>query len=115
MTSAAGPIDSGKVTAHLSAWLGAFLNADTTATVEASFQDASGKELGTLATDPIDTTKLPKAERGSTGLALCEKSGAVPQGTRQIVYTFHAKSTGTSGDYLGLGDNFSLELTKSTP
>jgi len=58
VTAAAAPIDIGKVTAHLSAWLGAYLNSDTTATVEASFQDASGKELGTLS-PPIRLTALP--------------------------------------------------------
>ena len=114
-TPATTQIDAGKVTAHLSAWLGGFLKSDTTAAVEASFHDASGRELGTLATDPFDSSALPKAQSGSTGLTLCEKPGSVPRGTRKIVYTFQAKATGNSGDYLALGDNFSLELTEATP
>ena len=111
VTPAARQIDAGKVTAHLAAWLGGYLKSDTTGTIEASFQDGSGKVLGTLSTDPFDSSTLPQAPRGSTGLTRCEKTGAVPDGTRKIVYTFDAKSTGGSGDYLGLGDNFSLVLT----
>lgn len=113
VSPASAQIDAGKVTAQLSAWLGAFLNSDTTATVEVSFLDASGKVLGTLSTDTLDTSKLPKAPSGSTGLQLCQKSGPVPAGTRKMVYTFHGKATGNSGDYLALGDNFSLELTSA--
>lgn len=109
---AAEKIDAGKATARISAYLGGFLNSDTTSTIAVSFQDDSGKELGTLATDPVDTLQLPKAEKGSTGLTLCEKSGSVPAGTRRIVFTWHATATGSSGDYLALGDNFSLFLTE---
>ncbi|MGO8813578.1 MAG: hypothetical protein ACLQVG_02790 [Terriglobia bacterium] len=110
VSAAAAKIDQKIVTAAISAYLGGFQNADTTSTLTASFQDAAGKELGTLQTQPVNMTQLPKAERGSTGLRLCENSGPVPAGTKKIVFTWSAKTTGTSGDYLALGDNFSLVL-----
>jgi len=107
----AAEIDKGNVTAKISAYLGGFLESDTSGTVSASFQDADGKELGKVETKPYETKTLPKPEKGSSGLTLCEASGAVPAGTRKIVYTWKASATGTSGDYLGLGDNFSLVLS----
>jgi hypothetical protein len=111
VASAADAIDKGKVTAATQAWLGAFHGADTTSTIDLSYQDAAGKELGKLATTPVDTNSLPKAQSGDTGLVLCQTKGAVPAGTRKILFTWHAKSTGESGQYLALGDNFSLVLT----
>ncbi len=111
ISSAADAIDKGKVTAATQGWLGAFHGADTTSTIDLSYQDANGKELGILSTTPVDTNALPKAASGDTGLILCQTKGAVPAGTRKIVFTWHAKSTGESGQYLALGDNFSLTLT----
>ncbi len=115
ISAASSDIDKGNVTADASAWLGGFQDADTTSVIEVSFQDASGKELGKFATDPVDMTKLPKPERGSTSLVLCQKSATVPAGTRKIVFTWHAKATGDSGDFLALGDNFTLSLAKPKP
>jgi hypothetical protein len=112
---ASADIDKGTVTATVSAWLGGFQNSDTANILEVSFQDAAGKELGMIATDPVDTSKLPKAERGGTSLVLSQKSGSVPAGTRSIVFTWHGKATGASGDYLALGDNFALVLSKPQP
>jgi hypothetical protein len=110
VTPSAKQIDGGDVTAAISAYLGGFLNSSTTATISASFQDATGKELGKIETKPYDTATLPKAERGSAALTECDASGAVPSGTRKIVFTWKAKALDDSGDYLGLGDNFSLTL-----
>jgi hypothetical protein len=112
ISSLSADIDKKLLSASVSAYLGGFLNGDTTGTVTASFQDASGAELGRIETTPYDTKLLPKAERGSTGLVECKASGAVPAGTRKIIYTWKARATGDSGDYLGLGDNFSLVLAK---
>ena len=112
VSSLAADIDKKSVTASVSAYLGGFLNSDTTGVVTAYFQDASGAELGKIETTPYDTKQLPKAERGSTGLVQCQASGTVPAGTRKIVYTWKANAIGDSGDYLGLGDNFSLVLSK---
>jgi hypothetical protein len=103
-------IDKKTVTATVSAYLGGFKDSDTTGQVVASFQDASGSELGKIETPPYDTKQLPKREKGSTGLTPCQASGSVSAGTRKIAYTWKANSTGTSGDYLGLGDNLSLVL-----
>jgi len=110
---AADQIDKGKIRAAASGWLGGFHGADTTSVVELTFQDASGKPLGTLATSPVNMNGLPKAQSGDTGLLLCKTDGVVPAGTRKIVFTWHAKSTGESGQYLALGDNFSLTLTSA--
>lgn len=111
----ASEIDKKAVTATVSAQLGGFKDSDTTGQVIASFQDASGSELGKIESSPYDTKQLPKAEKGSTGLTPCEASGPVPAGTRKIIYTWKANATGTSGDYLGLGDNFSLVLAAAQP
>lgn len=111
LSASAGEIDKQSVTATISAYLGGFLGSSTTGQVIASFQDTTGKELGKIESQRYDTAGLPKAERGSTGLVLCQASGEVPQGTRKIVFTWKADATDDSGDYLGLGDNFSLVLT----
>ena len=108
-------IDKNIVTAAISAYLGGFKEADTTSTLTASFQDASGKELGKLSTNPYRASELPKAERGDTGLLLCQASGTVPSATRKIVFTWRAYATGDSGSYIGLGDNFTLVLNKPKP
>lgn len=111
VASSADEIDKGGVTASINAELGGFHNSNTTGQVLASFQDASGKELGSIETKPYDTATLPKAERGDTGLVLCQASGKVPAGTRKIVYTWKATRTDNTGDdHLSLGDNFSLTL-----
>ena len=111
----ADDIDKNTVSATISAYLGGYRESDTTGTLTASFQDASGKELGTLQTKPYDTKAIPKAESGSTGLLPCQASGSVPSGTRKIVFTWRAYATGDSASYLGLGDNFSLVLNKPRP
>jgi hypothetical protein len=111
----ADDIDKNTVSATISAYLGGYKESDTTATLMAAFQDASGRELGTIQTKAYDTKEIPKAERGSTGLLPCQTSGLVPSGTRKIVFTWRAYSTGDSGSYLGLGDNFSLVLNQPRP
>ena len=113
VSAGAAKIDANKVTVTISAYLGGYRDADTTSVLNASFQDVDGKELGSLVTDPVDTKALQQAAKGSTSLALCEKSGSLPAGTKKIVFTWHAKSTGDSADYLALGDNFLLQLTAS--
>ena len=115
VTAAAADIDQNKVTAKATAYLGAFYDADTTSQVTISFQDDAGKVLGEMATAPCDTKSLPKAERGSTGLAPYQASHSLPSGTRRTVFTWKAKATGDSGSYLALGDNFSLVLSVPPP
>jgi hypothetical protein len=111
VSTLAAEIDKDAVKATVSAYLGGFIDSDTTGKVITSFQDASGNELAKIETAPYDTKQLTKAEKGSTGLTRCEVSGPVPSGTRKIVYTWKANAIGDSSDYLGLGDNFSLVLT----
>ncbi|MFZ1156802.1 MAG: hypothetical protein WAO10_03415 [Candidatus Sulfotelmatobacter sp.] len=111
----AADIEKNVVTASISAYLGGFHNGDETGTLIASFQNASGKELGEIETKPYVPKELPKAEKGSTGLTLCQASGKVPASTKKIVFTGKVVATGKSSDYLGLGDNFSLVLTKLQP
>jgi hypothetical protein len=115
VTPASSDIDQNKVIAKAAVYLGAFHDADTTSQVTISFQDDAGKVLGEMATAPCDTKSLPKAERGSTGLAPYQAGHPVPSGTRKIVYAWKAKATGDSGSYIALGDNFSLELSVPPP
>src|SRR6185437_10769336 len=100
---AASQVDAGEVKATISAYLGAFIGADTSSEIIAVYQDASGKELGRTTTQQYNTNTLAKAEKGSTGLILCEASGMVPVGTRTIVYIWKAEATGESNSYLALG------------
>jgi hypothetical protein len=111
VASLAADIDKNAVTADASAYLGGYIDGDTTGQVTASFQDASGQELGKIQTEPYDTAKLPKPDKGGTGLVFCHVTGKVPAGTKRIVYTWDAHASGDSGDHLGLGDDFSLKLT----
>lgn len=111
VASAAEEIDTSKVMAAISGYLGAYIDSDTTTLIHASFEDKDGKELATISTEPVNTATLPKAERGSTGLSLVQKKGPVPAGTRKIVYTWTARAAGDSNSYLGLADNLSLVLT----
>jgi len=112
IASSAEAVDAGKVSATIQAFLGGFLESDTTSVISASFLDSKGAELGSMETDPIDVAKLPKATSGSTGLSPCQKTGIVPAGTRSIVFAWKARATGDSNSYIALGDNFSLVLTK---
>lgn len=105
-------VDAGKVEAKVSGYVGGFLKADSTVVLVASFQDADGKELGTLETKPYDSAALPKPEAGSASLVAMENTGAVPAQTRRIVFKVVARATGTSGDYLGLADNLALTLSE---
>ena len=111
VASIATQIDAGGVGAHVSAYLGGFSDSDTSGEVIAIFDDAAGKELARISTQPYNTSRLPKPPRGDTSLVLCEASAKVPAGTRSIVYVWKGEAKGTSADHLALGDDFSLVLS----
>jgi hypothetical protein len=112
VAAAAEKIDAGKATARISAYLGGLVDGDTSGVISASFQDAAGKELATMATDPFDAAKLTKCERGSTGLTPVEKSAAVAAQTRKIVFTWTGQATATPipTSALAIASRLSLHL-----
>ncbi|HWA61415.1 MAG TPA: hypothetical protein VG939_08570 [Caulobacteraceae bacterium] len=112
LSGAAADIDAGKVRARISGELGGYRDSDTTAWVEAVFEDGAGRVLATLKTVPFDPAALPAPERGSTSLTPLQAQGPVPAGTRKARFRFVAKATGASGSYLGLSDDLALVLTK---
>lgn len=112
VSALAADIDAGKVTARLAGELGGYRDSDTTAWIEAAFEDGAGRPLGALKTDNVDTSSLPAPERGSTSLGPVQNEGPIPAGTRKVRFRFVAKPTGASGSYLGLADKLSLTLNK---
>lgn len=110
VSGVAQDIDAGRIEAQLSGYLGAFVDADSTAQIIATYLDAQGKELGKLETAPINAATLPKPQVGSAALTPVQAGGVVPANTRKIVVKVYAKATGDSGDFLGLADNLSLVL-----
>jgi len=88
VTQSASDIDRNLLTASISAYPGGFRDSDTTSILIASFQGASGTELGKGVTKPYDGRNIPKAPKGGTGLVSCQASEIVPAGTKKIVFTW---------------------------
>ncbi len=104
-------IDEGKVAVTLSGYFGAYRESDTTDHLVATFQDESGKSLGSMETALVDTKALPAVEKGATSLMFLDAHGTLPKGTRNVEVKLVAKATGESGSYLAVADNLSLVLT----
>ncbi|HEV3231004.1 MAG TPA: hypothetical protein VG245_01990, partial [Candidatus Dormibacteraeota bacterium] len=81
VSSGGGGIDSWGKRYVLSGWLGGFGSQGDSATVSASFEDASGRQLGVASIGPV--TSLSR--HSTTELVKAETSGVVPDGTRRIV------------------------------
>jgi hypothetical protein len=112
LASFAADIDAGKVSAHVSGEVGGYREADTTAWVEADFEDAAGKPVGVVKTAPFEPATLPAPTVGGTSLTLLQADGPVPAGARKARFRFVAKPTGASANYLAAGDDFALVLRR---
>jgi uncharacterized protein YdbL (DUF1318 family) len=119
---AAKDIDSGRVTANISGYIGALRTTAVTTQMVASFQDGTGKNLGQLTTSEVSATDLPASNSGGS-IVFREQSGPVPSGTRQILFQWQAKPAAARQDASGngsqtppapvaFGDNFSLIIRR---
>jgi hypothetical protein len=105
VAGAAAQIDGGGVPATLSALLGGYLTQTDSATVTATFLNAAGAAVGTLAIGPVS----PDDRRQATTLLARSASATVPAGTRSISVRIDAtRSEGAFND--GYADNVSLTL-----
>lgn len=118
VTSFAGDIDAGTMTANLSGYLGGFATQDDNITVTAHFLGAGSTELGTLSIGPVLAADRVVGGGAVSTLIYSDGSVAVPVGTQfiELVVT----STRTAGTYNdGYADNLSLTLShgglQSTP
>jgi NHL repeat len=101
-------IDEGRRLASLSGLLGGYEKQADAATVEASFRDRAGKEIGKLQIGPVsaddrsyNTTLLPRNAKGT-----------VPTGTRAIQVRVTLKRVGTAPKYNdAYADSLALTLT----
>jgi len=120
---AAKDIDSGRVTANISGYIGALRGIAVTTQIVASFQDGTGKNLGQLETGIVSAADLPASNSGAASIVFREQSGPVPSGTRQILFQWQAKPAAARKDASGngsqsppapvaFGDNFSLIIRR---
>ncbi len=108
IASLAGQVDTGKLTATLSGWLGGYSSQGDHAVVRADFLDSGANPLGACVIGPVTS-----AERGNvTGMLFRESSAAVPPLTRAIRVT--VQMTRLAGSYNdGYADELSLVLSAS--
>jgi hypothetical protein len=105
VASDAARIDAGSESATLSALLGGYLTQTDSATVTATFLNAGGATVGTLAIGPV----TPDDRGSATTLLSRSASAAVPAGTRSI--SVRIDTTRNEGAYNdGYADNVSLTL-----
>ncbi len=105
VSAAAPEIDGANVGATLSALLGGYSSQTDSTTVTATFLNAAGGPLGSLALPAV----TPADRSSSTGLLGRVAHGVVPVGTRRISVRIEAtRGEGSYND--GYADNITLEL-----
>lgn len=109
VSAAASAIDHGTVGFALSGWLGGWDARPESATLTASFIDASGNATG----NPVTIADVDaKARNNVTALVRRQAGGVVPAGTRQIIVTVQFLS-GMESYSNAFADNLSLTLNGS--
>jgi hypothetical protein len=99
----ASALSGGGTTYTLSGWLGGEGGQGDDATLHAAFQTATGTTLATATIGPV----TPKERDDNTELLKVSTSGAIPQGTRQVLVTLvFQRDFGAYND--GDADNLSL-------
>ncbi|CAF1165920.1 unnamed protein product [Adineta steineri] len=99
-------IDSGKVSANLSGWLGGYLGQDDNAKVTLNFNNQDGTKIGSAITiGPV----LSSDRKSITGLVARQSAGKVPAGTRSM--NVLVDFTLTYGDNDGCVDNIAVVLS----
>jgi len=105
VVGSAAQVDAGGLSATLSALLGGYQTQTDSATVTATFLNAGGATLGTLAIGPV----TPDDRQSATTLLSRSATAAVPVGTRSISVRIDAtRNEGAYND--GYADNVSLTL-----
>jgi hypothetical protein len=99
-------IGSGKVHYALSGWLGGFATQSDNATLTVTFENGSGKTVGTTKIGPVTEAQ----RKGNSEMLLRKTSGVVPSSTRTVKLVLIMKRTDGS-DNDGLADNLSLVFT----
>jgi hypothetical protein len=109
VSDSAEPIDGGRATANLSAYLGGAQSYPDRMAATAEFLDATGAGLGALQVGPVTNAD----RRNVTTLLRRENSAPVPVGTRRIRVTL----TSTDVDTLSsaMADNVKLTLDAAPP
>jgi hypothetical protein len=106
----AAAVDAGRVTALLSAQLGGFRLQQDAATLDASFRDEAGQQLGVLEIGPV----TPAQRHARTVLLDRRAQTPVPAGTRNILVTL--ASTRVDGGFAdGYADDLALRLAIAAP
>lgn len=110
VSAAAGTIDAGGVPFNLSGWLGGYSSQNDRVGLTATFQDGSGKALGTASIPAVTNS-----DRGDTTEFLQRSAtGALPAGTRSVKVAL--AFTWTVGDTTdGYADNLSLTIGAQVP
>jgi hypothetical protein len=100
-------LNPGGLPFELSAWLGGYTAQTDSAVVTATFQDASGTDLGSASIGPVT-----ESDRGGVTELLPQAwYGTVPASTVQVLVTIASTGAGLSID--GLADNLSLTIGSS--
>ena len=99
-------IGSGKVHYALSGWLGGFSSQGDNATLVVTFENGSGKAVGTTRIGPVTAAQ----RKDVSDMLLRKAGGAVPASTRTVQVVLIMKRTDGS-DNDGLADNLSLVFT----
>ena len=110
VSSSAALIDAGTMTYNLAGWLGGYSSQDDNATLQATFEGASGNALGTATIGPV----LAADRDDITELLYRMATGLLPVGTRQVVLLL--TMTRDSGAYDdGYADDLSFTLSPGVP
>ena len=101
----ASDIDSGIVSFDLAGYLGGYSSQDDNAVLGVSFRDGSGTQIGSASIGPV----LASDRNNVTGMFARETSGALPTGTRTLVFTLTmTRLAGSAND--GYADSLSFVL-----
>lgn len=109
ISSAAGQIDTGRLTYNFSAWVGGFSSQGDNMTITADFRNWAGASLGKATLGPVNS-----ADRNDESALLSrDQTGTVPSGTRYVrILMRSVRTDGSDND--GLADNLSFTLASSS-
>lgn len=101
-------VDTGHVTARLSAFLGSNVQTPKLAQVSVTLLDANGRQLSRLVVPTVGAVE----RGGQSGLFPVDISDSVPQGTRSMVVNLTFTGNDRNIDLQAYADNLQLVLTQ---
>jgi hypothetical protein len=108
LAAEAALIRSGHASYTLSGWLGGYSSQGDYASLDITWDTASGKSLGKAALGPVTEAQ----RKGVTGMLFRSKTGAVPKGATEVLVVL--RMVREDGEYVdGYADNLSLTLRRS--